>query len=159
MGKSWSSTIMEDKRIAVEEVDYLAGADAVMALPSSVAVGAGAQVGDVLVQQFTPEVQQTIGKLIESVDIVSTETIPTLMASFGDVITKTAGTFGQSLAAVSQQSSESLTAVGKATSRASELIGEKLQETQLGQASILPGMAAYLAIAVVAIIVVGKVWK
>lgn len=159
MGKSWSTTIMQDQRIAVEEAGVIAGVESVLAMPSSVAVGAGAEVGDVKIQQYTPEVQRTIGKLIESVDIVSQETIPTLfesfnivtsglVESFGQVITQTAGTFGQSLSTVSE-----------ATGKASELLGEKLQETQLGQAAILPGIAKYLLIAAVVIIVAGKVWK
>lgn len=188
MGKSWSSTIMQDQRIAVEEAEFIAGVGAVVSLPSSVAIAEGAEVGDITIKQYTPEVQQTVGKLIESVDIVSQKTIPTLfesfnlvtkglVQSFGDVITETAGTFGQSLETISESQSESLEAVSRTTGQslervreasrqaseashqASELLGRKLQETQLGQAAILPGMSKYLLIAVVVIIVAGKVWK
>lgn len=40
-----------------------------------------------------------------------------------------------------------------------EVLGQKLLSTQQGVASILPEMAKYVALAVVAIIVAGKVWK
>ncbi len=40
-----------------------------------------------------------------------------------------------------------------------EVLGQKLLVTQQGVASILPEMAKYIAIAVVAIVVAGKVWK
>lgn len=40
-----------------------------------------------------------------------------------------------------------------------EVLGEKLLTTQQGVASILPEMAKYVAIAVVVILVAGKVWK
>lgn len=160
---SYSSTIMQDQRVVAEGAQVVTGPESILAFtqayPGSVAVGESASVGDIVFQEYTEEVGKTVGQLIESVELVHTETIPTmlesfnlltggLVTSFGDVITKTAGTFGQSLEAVSE-----------ASGRATELIGEKLQETQLGQAAILPGVAKYLLIAAVLIVIAGKVWK
>ena len=144
---AWSETIMKDQRVVAEEALVVAAPESVLAMPSSVAIGAGGEARDITIQQYTPEIQQTIGKLIESVDVAQ-EIVPELVQSFGDVIEKTAGTFGQSLATISEISG-----------RTTDILGEKLQETQLGQASILPGMAKYLLIAAVVIIVAGKVWK
>lgn len=126
MGKSWSQTIMKDQRVTIDEAQIFAAPESVLtvtqALPGSVAVAEGATVGDVVVQEYTPEIQQTIGKLIES---------------FTGTMSKTAET----------------------SLKVTEVLGEKLQETELGQAAILPGMAKYLLIAVVAIIIAGKVIK
>lgn len=163
MGGSWSQTIMKDQRLTLEEAQIVAAPESVLtvtqALPGSVAIAEGAAVGDVVIQEYSPEVQKTVGKLIESVDIVSQQTIPSLfesfnlvttgiVRSFGDLIKETSGIYGQ---AISKQAETSIITT--------ELIGEKLQETQLGQASILPGVAKYLLIAVVVIIIAGKVIK
>ncbi len=78
-----------------------------------------------------------MSELIETVQLVSRETIPVLVATFGE--------------AIALQSEAGI--------RVTELLGEKLQETQLGQAAILPGVAKYLLIAVAAILIAGKVWK
>lgn len=136
---SYAQTIMKDQRLTLDEALIVTMPESVLTLaqPGAVLVGAGASVGDVMVQEYSPLVAGTVGKLIESVDIVSRETIPTLVESFSEAIGKTAET----------------------SMRTTELIGEKLQETQLGQAAILPGIAKYLLIAVVAIIVAGKVLK
>lgn len=163
MGKSWAQTIMKDQKVTIDEAQIFAAPESVLtvtqALPGSVAVAEGASVGDVLIQEYTPEVEKTVGKLIESVDVVSQKTIPTLfesfnlvtsgvVKSFGDLIKETSGIYGQ---AIGKQAETSMVTT--------QLIGEKLQETQLGQAAILPGIAKYLLIAVVVIIVGGKVLK
>lgn len=134
---SWSQTIQQDQRITAEDAELVAGAGAVVSLPSSVAVASEASVGDIVLQPYTSEVRQTVSELIESVNIVSQETIPILVESFGAAMERTAQT----------------------TMKVTEVLGEKLQETELGQAAILPGMAKYLMIAVVVIIVARKVWK
>jgi len=172
---------MQDQRIVAEGAQAVVGPDATLAFtqsyPGSVAIGASASVGDIMFQEYTPAVQQTVEQLIESVNIVSQETIPTLfesfnlvteglVSSFGDVIAETSGTFGKSLEAVSGAFSQSLGAVSEATGKTAEttlkvteVLGEKLRETELGQAAILPGMAKYLLIAVAVILIAGKVWK
>ena len=134
---SWSRTIMQDQRIAVEEAGVIAGVESVLTMPSSVAIAEGAEVGDVTIQQYTPEVKETVFELIQSVRDISLETIPTLVRSFGQSMSETAET----------------------SMKVTGLLGEKLQETQVGTASILPGVAKYLLIAAVVIIVAGKVWK
>lgn len=125
----------------LEEAQIVAGPEAVLtvtqAYPGGVAIAEGAAVGDVVIQEYTPLVAQTIGEMIESVKLISEETIPSLVESFGEAMGKTAET----------------------SMKVTEVLGEKLKETELGQAAILPGMAKYLLIAVVAIVVVGKVWK
>ena len=141
MGKSWSQTIMKDQRLVLEEAQIVAAPEAVLtvtqAYPGSVAVAEKATVGDIVVQEYTPEIQKTVGELIESVKLVSQETIPTLVESFSAAMGKTAET----------------------SMKVTEVLGEKLQETQVGTASILPGVAKYLLIAAVVIVVAGKVWK
>jgi len=147
---SFSETTQQDQRVIAEEAEILAGAGSAVtvAYPESVAVGWQASVGDITIQPYSPEVRQTVSELIESVNLVSLETIPSLVESFGTLIARTSETFGE---AISETSETSM--------KVTELLGEKLQETQLGQASILPGMAKYLAIAVVVIVVARKVWK
>jgi len=155
--KSYSTTIMEDHRVIAEEAEIMAGsgANVVVSYPQSVAVSPFAEVGDIVVQPYSPEVRQTVSELIETVQLVSHETIPILVETFGEAIEKQAE-------AGMRATEAGLVATQRATEagmRVTELIGEKLQETQLGQASILPGMVKYLAIAAVVIIVAGKVWK
>ena len=137
MGKSWSQTIMKDQRLTLEEAQIVAAPESVLtvtqALPGSVAVAEGAIVGDVVIQEYTPLVQQTIGELIES---------------FTGTMRKTAETYSQ---AIGQTAETSM--------KVTEVLGEKLQETQMGTASILPGVAKYLLIAVVVIIIARKVIK
>lgn len=64
--KSYSTTIQQDQRVIAEEAEILAGAGAnvVVSLPQSVAVGPQAVVRDIIVQPFGPEVQQTIAKVV-----------------------------------------------------------------------------------------------
>ena len=137
--KSYSTTIMQDQRVIAEEAEILAGAGAnvVVAYPQSVAVSPQAKVGDIVVQPYSPEVRQTVSELIETVQLVSTKTIPVLSETFSGAIERTS----------------------EAGMRATDILGEKLQETQLGQAAILPGVLKYILIAAVVIIVAGKVWK
>lgn len=137
--KSYSTTIMEDHRVIAEEAELMAGAGSAVTIsyPESVAVAPQAVVGDIMIQPYSPGVQQTVSELIETVQLVSTETIPVLAETFGDAISRTS----------------------EAGMRATDILGEKLQQTQLGQSAILPGMAKYLLIAVVAIVIAGKVWK
>ena len=137
--KSYSTTIQEDHRVIAEEAEIMAGAGSAVTIsyPESVAVAPQAVVGDITIQPYGPEIQQTVSELIETVQLVSHETIPILVDTFGEAIQLTS----------------------EAGMRATDILGEKLQETQLGQASILPGMAKYILIAAVVIIVAGKVWK
>jgi len=132
---------MKDQRLVLEEAQIVAAPESVLtvtqAFPGSVAIAKGAAVGDVVIQEYTPDVRQTISELIETVQLVSTKTVPTLSETFSEAIERTA----------------------ESGMRATDILGEKLQETQLGQAAILPGVAKYLLIAVAAIFIVGKVWK
>lgn len=167
---SYAQTIMKDQRLTLQEAQVVTAPESTLeftqAYPGAVAVGRAATVGDIVFQEYTPEVQKTVGQLIESVELVHTETIPTLLESFnlvtkglvesfGDVITETAGTFGQSIEAISEASGRAAETSMKVT----EVLGEKLHETQVGTASILPGVAKYMLIAAVVIIIAGKVWK
>ena len=140
---SWSQTIMKDQRLVLEEAQIVAAPESVLtvALPGSVAIAEGASVGDVLIKEYTPEVRQTVSELIETVQLVSQETIPVLV-----------GTFGEAIALQAQTSKE-------VSMQTTEFLGQKLQETQLGQAAILPGVAKYMLIAVAVIVVAGKVLK
>jgi len=163
MGKSWSQTIMKDQRLAIEEAQIVAAPESVLtvtqALPGAVAVARGATVGDVVIQEYTPEVRQTVSELVETVQLVSKETIPMLVESFGEAMARTSGLSIEALRQMSETASEAGLRTSEAGMRATDILGAKLQETQLGQASILPGMAKYLLIAAVVIIVAGKVWK
>lgn len=160
---SYSSTIMKDQRVVAEEAQVVAAPESVLtftqAYPGSVAVAGTSSVGDILFQEYTPEVRKTMGDLIESVELVHTETIPTVVESFN----LTAQGLFESLSETTQGLTETFSeAIGKTAEtgrKVTEVLGEKLTETQQGVSSILPGMAAYLLIAVVAIVVVGKVWK
>ena len=136
MGKSWSQTIMKDQRLTLDEAQIVSMPESTLAV-GGVTVGSRAAVGDIVIQEYSPGVQKTVGQLIETVELVHTETIPTLVESFGAAMGRTAET----------------------SMKVTEVLGEKLTETQQGVSSILPGMAAYLIIGVVVIIVAGKVWK
>lgn len=63
---SWSQTIQQDQRITAEEAELVAGVGAVVSLPSSVAVGSGANVGDIVFQPYTPEVQKSVAEIVEA---------------------------------------------------------------------------------------------
>ncbi len=138
---SYSQTIMKDQRLTLQEAQVVTAPESTLefqqSYPGSVAVGNLATVGDIVFEEYTPLVAQTVGQLIESVNIVSQQTIPTLTESFGQAMQRT-----------SEQGM-----------KVTEVLGQKLTETQQGVSSILPGMAAYLVIAVVVIVVVRKVWK
>lgn len=163
--KSYSTTIQEDQRVIAEEAEILAGAGAnvVVSYPQSVAVSPYAEVGDIVVQPYSPEVRQTVSELVETVQLVSKETIPTIVESFGEAMARTAGMSIEALRQMSEVSVEASEAAGvrasEAGMRTTDILGEKLRETQLGQAAILPGIAKYLVLAGVVIIVAGKVWK
>jgi len=133
--QSWSETIQKDQRVTAEEAEIVAGAgaDITIAQPGAFALEPGAKIGKVVIQEYTPRVQETIGSVIESFTAVTKG----LAESFGKAISETS------------ERGEQVT----------ELLGEKLQETQLGQAAILPGMAKYLLIAVVVIVLARKVLK
>jgi len=192
--KSYSTTIQEDHRVIAEEAEILAGsgANVVVSYPQSVAVSPYAEVGDIVVQPYSPEVRQTVSELIETVQLVSTKTIPVLAETFGESIYE-AFQFGERTAVIaaessqrtaelaaeaSQRAAELAAEAGEqaaeiaaeagewaaeksaaASQQATEFLGEKLRETQLGQAAILPGIAKYLVLAAVIIVVAGKVWK
>ena len=113
--KSYSTSIMQDQRVIAEEAEVLAGAGAVVGMPSSIIVGPQAAVGDILIQEYTPEMQTTIA------DVVG-------MAA-------------------------------KTSKEVTQVLGTKLLQTQQGVASILPQIAVYGLIAVIVIVVAGKVWK
>ena len=160
---SYSSTIMQDQRVVAEGAQAVAAPESQLAFtqsyPGSVAIGTSASVGDIVFEEFTPEVQQTVGQLIESVNIVSQETIPTLFESFNLITEGIVGSFGDVIGETSSRLSEAISQTSETTQKVTEVLGEKLHETQLGTASILPGVAKYLLIAAVVIIVAGKVWK
>jgi len=112
---SFSETIQQDQRVIAEEAEVLAGAGAVVSMPGSLALGPSAQVGDVLIQEYTPAIQKTVAQVVE--------------------------TFAES------------------TQEVTQVLGTKLLQTQQGVASILPQMAVYGVIALVVIVVAGKVWR
>jgi Mg2+ and Co2+ transporter CorA len=113
--KSYSTSIMQDQRVAAEEVETQIGAYAEVAMPGAIQISEHARVGDILIQEYTPEVQETISEVVE--------------------------TFAET------------------SERVTEALGTKLLQTQQGIASILPQMAVYGVIAVVVIVIAGKIWK
>lgn len=68
--KSYSTTIMEDHRVIAEESEIMVGSGANVAVsyPGSVIVEQQAEVRDVevLIQQYTPEVQRTVEQVVET---------------------------------------------------------------------------------------------
>jgi len=113
--KSYSTTIMEDKRVTAEEAEIVIGAGAEVALPGAVQIGQSAQVGDIVFQEYTPAIQATVAKVVETFAETSQEV--------------------------------------------TEVLGEKLIETQQGVASILPKMGLYGVIGLVVYLVAQRVWK
>jgi len=113
--KSYSTSIMQDQRVAAEEVETQVGAYADVTMPGAIKIESHAKVGEILVQEYTPEVQETISEVVE--------------------------TFAET------------------SERVTEALGTKLLQTQQGIASILPQIAVYGVIAVVVIVVAGKIWK
>ena len=115
--KSYSTTIQEDNRVFAEEAEIMVGSGANVAVsyPGSIIVERQGVVGDIVIQEFTPQVQKTIAQVVETFAETSQEV--------------------------------------------TEVLGQKLLTTQQGVASILPEMAKYIALAVVAVVVARKVWK
>lgn len=64
--KSYSTTIMQDQRVTAEEAEVVVGAGADVALPGAFKVGERAVVGDVLIQEYTPAVQESVEKVVET---------------------------------------------------------------------------------------------
>ncbi|MBA7496757.1 hypothetical protein ES702_07366 [subsurface metagenome] len=113
--KSYSTSIMQDQRVVAEEVETQVGAYADVAMPGAIKISPHARVGDILIQEYTPEVQQTVEQVVET--------------------------------------------FAKTSEEVTEALGTKLLQTQQGIASILPQMAVYGVIAIVVIVVAGKIWK
>jgi len=115
--KSYSTTIMQDQRVTAEEAEVVIGAGADVALPGAfkLEVGQRGRVGDILIQEYTPEIQATVARVVETFAETSQEV--------------------------------------------TEVLGEKLIETQQGVASILPKMGLYAVIGLVVYIVAQRVWK
>jgi len=82
MGGSWSQTIMKDQRMVLEEAQIVAAPESVLtvtqAYPGSVAVAKGAKVGDIIIQEYTPEIQETVAEVIETFAETSKEVTETL---------------------------------------------------------------------------------
>lgn len=113
--KSYSTTLMQDQRVVAEEAEVVVGAGAKVAMPGALQIGEQAQVGDVLIQEYTPAVQATVEQAI--------------------------GTFAET------------------TKEVTEVLGEKLIETQQGVASILPKLAVWGVVGFVVYFVAQRVWK
>lgn len=113
--KSYSTTLMQDMRVVAEEADVVVGAYADVAMPGALQISEHAQVGDILIQEYTPEVQQTIAQVVETFAETSQEV--------------------------------------------TEVLGEKLIETQQGIASILPKMAVWGVVGLVVYFIAQRVWK
>jgi len=115
--KSTSTTYQQDMRVAAEEAEVVVGAYADVAMPGALKleIGQKAQVGDVLIQEYTPAVQATVERAI--------------------------GTFAET------------------TQEVTEVLGEKLIETQQGVASILPKLAVWVVAGLAVYFVAQRVWK
>lgn len=66
--KSYSTTLMQDQRVIAEEAEIMVGSGANVAVsyPGSVIVEQQAVVGDIVIQEYTPAVQQTISQVVET---------------------------------------------------------------------------------------------
>ena len=65
---SWSQTIQQDMRVTAEDAELVVGpyAEVVLSGPGSVAVASQARVGDIVIQEYTPEVQKTVSEIIDA---------------------------------------------------------------------------------------------
>jgi len=113
--KSYSTTVMQDQRVTAEEAEVVVGAGAKVALPGALQIGQSAKVGDILIQEYTPAVQATVAKVVETFAETSQEV--------------------------------------------TEVLGEKLIETQQGVASIVPKMAVWGVVGLVVYLIAQRVWK
>lgn len=82
---SWSQTIQQDQRVTAEDAELVAGAAAVVSMPGSVAVSPGSRVGDIVIQEFTPEVQKTVGDIIDAFSEMSQQATEVYARSSQDV--------------------------------------------------------------------------
>jgi len=64
--KSYSTSIMQDQRVAAEEVETQVGAYADVTMPGAIKIEERAQVRDILIQEYTPEVQETVSQVVET---------------------------------------------------------------------------------------------
>lgn len=64
--KSYSTTTQMDQRVIAEEAEVVVGSGAMVTMPGSVYVGPRAGVGDILIQEYTPEVQRTVAQAVET---------------------------------------------------------------------------------------------
>ncbi len=111
--KSYSTTLMQDQRIVAEEAEVMIGAGAAVSMPGSIQIGQQAEVGSILVQEYTPAIQATVAKVIETFAETSQEV--------------------------------------------TEVLGEKLIETQQGVASILPKLGLYGIVGLVVYLVAQRI--
>jgi len=113
--KSYSTTVMQDQRVVAEEAEVQIGAYADVAMPGAFKIGEQAKVGDILIQEYTPAVQASVEKVVET--------------------------------------------FAKTSQEVTEVLGEKLIETQQGVASILPKMAVWVIAGLAIYFVAQRVWK
>lgn len=113
--KSYSTTIMQDQRVTAEEAEVVIGAGADVAMPGAFKIGPQAKVGDILIQEYTPAVQASVEKVVET--------------------------------------------FAKTSQEVTEVLGEKLIETQQGVVSILPKMAVWVVAGLAIYFVAQRVWK
>jgi len=115
--KSTSKTYMTDSRVTAEEVGVQVGAAADVAMPGAfkMEVGSRAKVGDILIQEYTPAVQASVEKVVETFAETSQEV--------------------------------------------TEVLGEKLIETQQGVASIIPKMGVWVVAGLTIYFVAQRIWK
>jgi len=77
---SYSQTIMKDQRLQLDQARIVAAPESILTVtePGSVMVGAEAQVGDILIQEYTPEIQKTIAQVVGTFAETSQEVTETL---------------------------------------------------------------------------------
>jgi len=115
--KSYSTTIMQDQRVTAEEAEVVIGAYADVAMPGGfkMALERSKVYGDILIQEYTPEIQATVAQVVETFAETSQEV--------------------------------------------TEVLGEKLIETQQGVASILPKLAVWVVAGLAVYFVATRVWE
>lgn len=142
---SFALSEQKDQRVVAEQAQLVVAPEAQYSAPGSIALSADAwssvSLSDVVFNEFPETLQKSIGDILQTVSetnvltsetsrIVQTETLPSLVDSFNQAVSKAAQT--------SQQVTETL--------------GDKLSETQLGVDALLPGVAKYLIVSVVVIL-------
>jgi hypothetical protein len=158
---SFAYSEQKDQRVVAEQAELVVSPESQYVSPRSVGVVADAwskvSLSDVTFNEFPESLQKSVAGLVDVVSetsrITQTETFPLLVDSYNQALEEMQYQSQRALESQQELGQTAIQGYIETSKEVTEHLGQKLQETQLGQAAILPGVAKYIAIAVVVLLV------